>query len=132
MPSEQSPPPEGLDRASRGLWRRTREALIEQQTWRPVDVATLERYVRAVERGRQARARLEASGQYTALGSNGQLVQHPDVKTAREAERDAQEYAGALLLTPAARSRHNVSVPEPGGPLAAILALNRGEPPEAS
>lgn len=84
----------------------------------------LERYVRAMETARHARERLAAADTYVTLGSQGQLVQHPDIKTAREAERDAHEYAGALLLTPAARSRHGVTGGErPPGRLAAVLSL---------
>lgn len=126
MPRERFAPPDGLDHASRGVWRRTRDALVGQDTWRPVDVVTLERYVRVLERARHARERLEAAGEYTTRGSLGQLVQHPDVKTMREAERDAHEYAAALLATPAARARHSVTTREPGGGrLAAILSSTR-------
>jgi phage terminase small subunit len=77
----------------------------------------LERYVRAIEVGRLARARIaqraaeldkEGKGDqmaYLTHGSQGQLVQHPDLKTARDAEKDANDYGRELLLTPAARAK---------------------------
>lgn len=133
MTREQFGPADGLDGVSRGLWRRTRDALIEQDSWRPSDVPLLERYVRAMETARHARDRLAAAETYVTLGSQGQLVQHPDVKTAREAERDAHEFAGALLLTPAARSRHGVTArARSAGRLAAVLSLVDRDGPGAA
>ncbi len=130
---EQFPPPEGLDGVSRGLWRRTRGALIAQDCWRPSDVPLVERYVRSMQTARHARERLAAGGLYVTEGSQGQLVQHPDVETAQEAERDAHEYAGALLLTPASRSRHGVVAGDrPPGRLAAVLSLAGRDGPGAA
>ena len=63
-------------------------------------MTALERYVRALARGRDARAELERHGSLTAVGSQGQPVPHPAVRIGREAERDAAEYARDLLLTP--------------------------------
>jgi phage terminase small subunit len=42
------------------------------------------------------------------LGSTGNLVGHPAVKMAREAEADAHRYAVELLLTPASRARAKI------------------------
>lgn len=53
---------------------------------------------------------------YTAWGSQGQLVPHPDLKTAREAERDANDYAKELLLTPASRAKGGDSTAGKGKP----------------
>jgi phage terminase small subunit len=69
----------------------------------------LERYVVAVARARDARAELERHGSLTAVGSQGQPVPHPAVRIAREAERDAAEYARDLLLTPRARRAAGVA-----------------------
>ena len=41
-------------------------------------------------------------------GSAGQLLAHPALKVARDAESDARAAAGELLLTPAARARHGL------------------------
>jgi P27 family predicted phage terminase small subunit len=87
--------------------------LEEQKTWQASDMPALERYVRATERARMARAGLPKKRGggvvLTVEGSKGQLVQHPNVKTAREAERDAHEYAKDLLLTPKAREQHELA-----------------------
>ena len=90
----------------------------EQGTFRESDLPTVERYVVALMMSRRLRASLagrvrrEAAGELEdgeealfSRGSTGQLVPHPAVKMAREAERDAQKFADALLLGPAARAR---------------------------
>lgn len=66
------------------------------------------------KRVREVRRELSRDA-FTAFGSQGQLVQHPDLKTAREAERDANDYATALLLTPAARQKLGDEKPAPAG-----------------
>lgn len=106
-------PPDALDERGRRLWRLALEELVEQGTWRPVDAETLERLCLADRRAREARARLEQSGP-TTVGSMGQPVIAPDLRIAREAERDVLELSEALLLTPSARARAGVMVePEP-------------------
>lgn len=93
------------------LWRKTIKQLEEQNTWQASDMPTLERYIRATERACVAReGMVDADGkiELTCVGSKGQLVQHPNIKTAREAERDAHEYAKDLLLTPKAREQHQL------------------------
>ena len=72
-------------------------------------MGALERYIRALFRASAARAVIKAEG-LTATGSMGQPVPHPALKVAREAERDAAEYARDLLLTP--RSRRTARLPE--------------------
>jgi P27 family predicted phage terminase small subunit len=96
-------PPGDLDAASKDLWTRVQHDLRRQGTWAKSDRDALERYVRALARGRDARAELEHHGSLTAVGSQGQPVPHPALKIAREAEHDAAEYARDLLLTPRAR-----------------------------
>ncbi len=118
--------PRDLDPISRALWRLTIEQLTAQGTWETSDVPALERYVRAAERARWARDALprDKDGRVvmTAKGSQHQLVQHPNIKTCREAERDAHEYAKELLLTPAARRRAQVEAGgDPNDPLAGAL-----------
>jgi len=125
MAREKFPPPAALDDQARTLWRRSRDELLELELWRPTDVAALERYVRAEQRAREARARLEKSG-WTVPGSTGQPVAAPDVRIAREAERDAHDYASALLLTPASRARHGVvAAEEPEHDALAEIAAKR-------
>ena len=116
-PDDTTACPADLDKQSKAVWKRTRTILKRDGRWRPEYSLLLERYVRAIEVGRLARQRIAAravelakAGQgegmaYLTHGSQGQLVQHPDLKTAREAERDANEYGKELVLTPAARAK---------------------------
>jgi len=101
-------PPDDLDDASKRFWRRTRRQLKAQGTWDDAYVAALERYVRACELARHARELVPDHG--TTTGSRGQWVEHPLIKTSREAERDAHRYAEALLLLPA--DRHKLGLGE--------------------
>lgn len=110
-PADVSTCPRDFDAVSKTLWKRTRELLKRDNAWRPEYSPLLERYVRAIEVGRLARGRIterakvDPESAYLTTGSQGQLVQHPDLKTAREAERDANEYARELLLTRSARQK---------------------------
>ena len=119
-PEDVSSCPRHFDAASKRLWQRTRALLKDDGRWRPEFSPLLERYVGALERARLAMGRIvarEAAGEqgWTSLGAQRQLVQHPDVKTLREGERDAHEYARALLLTPAERAKLGDEKPPPSG-----------------
>jgi phage terminase small subunit len=139
MPRAQKTPPApaGLDSKSRALWRRLCLAMQAQGTWDLSDSLALERLVRSVEVGRLARARIAArakrgaDGAYLTRGSQGQLVQHPDLKTAREAERDAASYAADLLLSPRARAQYKLGLEHDdaddlGGDIDRALRLVKG------
>jgi phage terminase small subunit len=110
-------PPDDLDAESRALWRRTLEQLEAQRTFAESDIPILAMYVRALEVARHARARIAARVQaggddaHFTRGSMRQLVQHPDIKTAREAEHDAAAYAASLLITSRERKRHKIRRP---------------------
>jgi P27 family predicted phage terminase small subunit len=78
------------------------KALRDQGTWQASDAAALERYVRSLARAACARAIVAREG-LTTLGGRDQPVAHPAVRIARDAERDAAEYARDLLLTPRSR-----------------------------
>lgn len=106
MPSEKIPPPDDLDEASKKLWRAKRKQLQEQNTWEDSDAETLELYVRALQRAREGRE--AAAPEPYVAGSKDQLVAHPGLTVARNSERDAHLYATDLLLTPAARARHEI------------------------
>jgi P27 family predicted phage terminase small subunit len=113
MPRSPFPPPADVDADAKKVWKKTQKQLEEQGTWQESDMATLERYVRALERARLAwegiPRKKDGTLELTARGSQGQLVQHPNVKTARESERDAHDYARDLLLTPKAREQHRLA-----------------------
>jgi len=112
LPRSKSPPPADFDADSKALWKKTVKQLEEQSTWQESDMPALERYVRALAKARLAWSGIprnkDGSLNLTARGSQGQLVQHPNVKTARESERDAHDYARDLLLTPKAREQHQI------------------------
>jgi phage terminase small subunit len=124
------PTPATLDRTSRTIFRAVVAELRDAGTWRDTDAPAVERYVLALEDGRHARARIAARAKrdaatsrrrrkagdeaeretaYTAAGSQGQRVAHPDVAIARDAARDAATFAGDLLLSPKARAQHRMA-----------------------
>lgn len=120
--------PADLDRQSKAVWKKTRSIIRRDERWRPEYSLLLERYVRAIEVARLARTRIAERAKvspdaaYTTRGSQGQLVQHPDLKTARDAEKDANEYARELGLTPAARAKLGEPERAPvGGAFAGVL-----------
>jgi P27 family predicted phage terminase small subunit len=113
-------PPSDLDAKSKQFWKRTLDQLSTQGTWQDSDIPALERYVRACEQARHSRAKIPAEG--TTKGSQGQLVEHPAIKTAREAERDAHKYATDLLLTPSARRKAAIESADAGDALPPWLA----------
>jgi P27 family predicted phage terminase small subunit len=102
--------PTGLDAASKALWRVVVDDLTARGVLRDVDGTAIGRFVVAEQVARLARGRIAARAKrdpdtaYVTRGSQGQLVQHPDLKTAREAERDAAAYAADLGITPRSRS----------------------------
>jgi P27 family predicted phage terminase small subunit len=99
-------PPADFDADATGIWLETQEHLEKQHIWEESDAATLERYVRCLVRAKTARNAVESQ---FVEGSMGQMVAHPGLKLAREAERDAHVYAESLLLTPQMRKRHEIT-----------------------
>jgi P27 family predicted phage terminase small subunit len=112
-------PPRDISKRFRELWTKTRQALESQGTWQASDAELLSRYVRALERAHLAREDLkreDGTVVLTAIGSKDQIIQHPSVKTAREAEQDADARARMLLLSPEARAKAgDVGAKKPGG-----------------
>lgn len=101
-------PPSDFDEAAVAVWNRVLRELRDQGTWQPSDVGALERYVRAVRRAATAQAIVAQEG-LTSTGGRDQPIAHPAVRIARDAERDAAEYARDLLLTPRSRRLAGVS-----------------------
>jgi len=95
-------PPSDFDEAAVSLWNRVLRELRDQGTWQASDIGCLERYVRAVHRAHAAQAIVAREG-LTSTGGRDQPIAHPAVRIARDAERDAAEYARDLLLTPRSR-----------------------------
>jgi P27 family predicted phage terminase small subunit len=110
-------PPDDLSTAFRRLYRRVRTAMQAQGTWEDMDYLLLGTYVRCLERAALARAAITSGNvvQLTTTGSKGNPIPHPAIKIAREAERDAQEYAKELLITPRARKQYELEARKVGG-----------------
>src|SRR4051812_12329026 len=110
-------PPADFTQEGRKLWLATQRQCKRQGTWTDTDAVTLERYCRSVLLSRAASRAAQAEPFVKSV--TGQLVPHPAVKVAREAATDAHRFATSLLLTPEARSRHNVTVHAGQDPLLA-------------
>lgn len=91
-----------------------------------VDAPTLESMCLAWERLQQARVILDAQG-VTALGSMGQLVEHPMIGTERAARAEFLRHAEQFGMTAAARARiamtANVAHAAAVGELATVIDL---------
>jgi P27 family predicted phage terminase small subunit len=108
-------PPSDFDAASKAVWRTALEELQELGVWTDATAPLLELYCRALQTARAARVRiarrLKTDGDgaaFHSLGSLKQLVIHPDVQIARQAEADAAAYGRELLLSPGARQRSHI------------------------
>ncbi len=96
---------------ARLLWQSAQRHLRRQGTWQDADAPLLEAYVRSVVVARKARQASDAEP--FVAGSRGQVVPHPGLKVAAEAEAAALRYGTALLLTPEARKRHDLAAADP-------------------
>lgn len=97
--------PETFDQEAVALFTRTHAALVEQGTWRDHDHDLLVRYAR---RDQDARTFREARLQYGNFqqSSTMRVYANPAIDKERDALRDVQSLADALVLTPDARRRH--------------------------
>jgi P27 family predicted phage terminase small subunit len=96
--------PEDFDQEARALHARTLRALQEQGTWRDHDADLLRRYVQREQDAREYRSALREDGRF--IRSRGRIYAHPAIDKERDALRDVQALADALVLTPDARRRH--------------------------
>lgn len=103
---EQSLGERPADIEGRGIrtWNEVKQHLEKSNLWQPVFGEILANYVRAVLLADEARGLVEDSGP-TTIGSQGQVVAHPNVKLRRDAELDVLKYAEALLITPGSLSK---------------------------
>lgn len=107
MPSPPGPGcPGDLDADAAAIWRKVRALIITRGDWAAsadaygLIVSQLARYEM---RGRRAREGLkdgDGAPTLTAVGSTGNLVAHPNVKTAMDAEKAMLECLRELRLTP--------------------------------
>jgi P27 family predicted phage terminase small subunit len=96
--------PDDFDQESVALHARTLTVLQEQGTWRDHDADLLERYVRRMQDVREYRSELKESGRFQKTKTR--IYAHPAIDKERDALRDVQSLADALVLTPDARKKH--------------------------
>jgi phage terminase small subunit len=117
MSDDRSPGcPGDLDTDAKAVWRKTKAYMKERGDWNDIYAHTLSLMARAEMRGRLARKTLvdpQGRSIFTTTGSQGQDVPHPNIKTAREAERDLLEYLRALRLTPQELAKAGGEVAKP-------------------
>ena len=113
MPPDPLGPPSDLTTWGKALYRRLRKALETEHRWADTDREILGQTCRYADRARTARAGMvDEGGQptLTSIGYKGQLVQHPNLKTAESAERAFIDGLKELGFTPAARVRLEIEV----------------------
>lgn len=96
--------PDDFDQEAVALHSRTLTALREQGTWRDHDLDLLDRYVRREQDARRFRAARESTGDFQQ--AKARVYAHPAIDKERDALRDVQSLADALVITPDARKRH--------------------------
>lgn len=88
-------------------------ALLQQGISPPTgDINALANYSTSVANKRAYIAALQRSGRVVALGSTGQLVEHPMVATERAAASLLLRFASEYAMTPVARARLGIAVLE--------------------
>ena len=101
-------PPRSLDAAGRRLWR----AILLEFEMSPAEVALLELACQAADDA--ARARSELTNGITSTGRYGQVVLHPAVMVARQAEASVSRILGQLnVIDPIERPARRLSTPGP-------------------
>jgi P27 family predicted phage terminase small subunit len=95
--------------------------LISQNTLVDSDASLLKAYVAKIMLAERSRDVAEKDGPFVK-GSRGQLVAHPGLKIAREAEADAVSLARQLLLTPYSRKAAGIQVAEASDELDKLLS----------
>lgn len=112
---EELPPvaiPDDFDQEAIALHARTHQALVEQGTWRTHDADLLNRYVRREQEARAIRGHVEEHGRFQV--GETRIYAHPGLDKLKDALRDVQALADALVITPDARRRHGRDGEEDG------------------
>lgn len=110
---EELPPlaiPGDLDQVAVSLFTRTHKVLVEQGTWREHDHDLLVRYVRRDQDARAFRTARGKAGNFQKAKTR--VYAHPAIDKERDALRDVQSLADALVITPDARRRHEADPTE--------------------
>lgn len=102
-------PPADLTPEAREVWAVTVADLRDRGVLREAHRPAIEPYVRAVELARQAWAKAPKR-RLTTRGDRGQMVRHPAIVLALQAEDAAFKFGQALQLDPASLRKRN-----PGG-----------------
>jgi phage terminase small subunit len=108
--------PDDFDQPSRALFGRvvTYVRALPRELWNDEMLPTAEAYVRSKQLAREARAEIGSNGGPYNRAKTGRVYKHPGVEDARQHERDAHEYAKALLLNPESRRRAGVKGDDSG------------------
>jgi phage terminase small subunit len=96
--------PDTFDQEAVALFTRTHAALVEQGTWRDHDHDLLVRYARRDQDARSFRRARSQFGDFQQATTR--VYANPAIDKERDALRDVQLLADALVLTPDARRRH--------------------------
>lgn len=94
------------------FWLATLKACQDQGTWDDLYLETLRDYVEA--KRLQQRHKAEAQAAPYRRTDSGRTFAHPGFALARDAEREAREYARELKLTPTARAEAGLDEPGDG------------------
>lgn len=97
-------PPDSLDETAKEFWRQAVPTLMQVGLLSSVDQAALEMLATQYARAKQAAEVIKNQG-HLARGSTGQLVEHPSLRTEREAATAFLRFAEQYALTPVARTR---------------------------
>ncbi|HXS32260.1 MAG TPA: P27 family phage terminase small subunit [Solirubrobacterales bacterium] len=86
------------------VWEEIEAYLDGHGLWNPLFAPLLERYIRRLDRSKDARERAEEKP--VVKGSTGQMKANPFFRVEHDADVEAHKYAEALLLTPEMLQRH--------------------------
>jgi P27 family predicted phage terminase small subunit len=104
LPQELDEPPAHLPADARDFWRTSVARLVEVGIIDRVDVTVLEQLAVQYARMRAAQKVIAVDGLF-AIGSTGQVVEHPAVRIERDATRLFMAISQEFAMTPVARTR---------------------------
>jgi P27 family predicted phage terminase small subunit len=121
LPDDDLAKPEGLPAAAAELWDDLVPILREANVLNRIDRAALEAMCLQWARGRAARAILAEEG-VLAVGSTGQLTEHPALQIERNAHALFLRFASDFGITPVARARIAAAVAVAGATMRGELS----------
>lgn len=111
-------PPDDLDRDSKKLYRKLREAMRERPPgptqWQDTDQHLLAQTCRFEQRARKARDAFQEAGDMTSEGDRRQLTVHPLVRVMESAEKGFVDGLSRLGFTVEARAKMGIEAKRTG------------------